>query len=359
MPIPPVYTDTVPMLGTPLPLEPARYVRNGMVPNANFESDAAAHLNAAAACRRKQIFGWGCGLDDIPSPSSVTRTRWRFAGHTGVLLRRLHALVTMARSHVVIGGGTGTNPTCTVYITNADGSTVYGQASASFGSSPTATNDTPNEFGVFDLEIACPADTDIFGRVEDSDGGRCIAITVYEEAKKISAANGYIVPQSVAVTGPIYDGRRQDMYELATELHKKNAAPLWPFTVDDQSSPLVTASSTWTNIIDSSTSVSASSAGATLDLRYCKTRSTSSVPCVLAIYGSMESSGVGISGDVRIVDSSGTVVDTVSVTSTTAGWVTAAIDMPARLDKFDLQYRSADNLNSFNLGAASLFQYAA
>lgn len=358
---PPIQPPQPPLsLQTPVPIQYRRYARNGLVPHAVFESDLAASLNFAAAVRNKQLFHQGCDLLNIPAGSGTARDRWRFAAHTSPMLRKLRAQVVMASNEIIAGGGTGANPTVTLYITNADGSTVYGQASANYGATGTTTNDAPDELGALDLEITgVPPDTDVYGRFEDSDGGRLVAATVYEESLSILASNGYVVPSVVSATAPIYDARRETMYELATKLWKRGAAQLINWTVDDQSSPRLTAFGTARNLIDNtSITVGADTPGYVLDLRYCRTLARDTVPCVLAVYGKM-STGAD-TGQVKILDSTGSTIGSVSITSTTARWHTAVVDMPATNEKFDLQFRCITGGlgDSFTVGAASLYQYA-
>lgn len=359
MPTPPIHPPTAPLsLQTPSRLEPARSARNGMVPNAVFESELAAALNFVGAVRSKQYFNQGCDLSAIPAGSGTTRDRWRFGARTGPLLNKVHARVTLGQHNITLGSGV--NPTVTLYLESADGSTVYGQASASFGATGSTPSDVPSEWSDVELEIFfVPADTAIYGRFEESDGGRLIAACVYEESLAMTAANGYVVPSPVSVTAPIYDARRQTMYELGTLLWKQGAAHLINWTADMQSSPRLTAFGTARNLVDNtSTAVGADTPGYTLDLRYCRTLATTTVPCVLAVYGAM-SSGTD-SGQVKILDSSGSTIGSVTITSTTASWHTAVVDMPATHEKFDLQFRCVTGGlgDSFTVGAVSLYQYA-
>ena len=358
---PPVTVTPGPLsLQTPAPLQIARYVRNGLVPHALFETDAGASLNFVAASRTKELFRYYGNVASINSGTIVARTRWRFASHTGPVLRRIRAIVMMAhQSH-----GTAGSPSATLYITDASGGTVYGSGSWSFGASATGVGDFPSEFGVGEIIIGgVPADTDIYGRFEDSQDARLISACVFEESKKVLAGNGYVLPSQVAALGPIYDDRREDMYELATTLWKRGAAQLFNWTANLGATGVSTTSATLTNIVDnSSTAVAASTPGYTLDLRYCRTRALATVPCKLVCYGEwVKGASVNTAGGtVAIKDSGGNTIGSIANgwTDTAPGWASTTINMPATNEKFDVMYASDSGNGSFELAAVSLFQYA-
>lgn len=345
------------IIQTPTPIHVARYARNGLVPHAVYESEIASSLNFAAAVRTKQLFSGGCAVNAIPSSDIVPRVRWRFAAHTGPLLGKIWCRVLLARADKASGGGGAS--TVTLYLTNADGSTVYGSGLYARGGngSGAAVTDTPDEYAQGDIEIfGVPADTDVYGYIEDGIGARVISACVYEESLPLYAANGYVVPSQCAATMPIYDARRKTMYELATRLWKRGAAHLFNWTVDKQSSPRTINNGIAKNIIDNtSTIVSTATPGPTIDLRYCRTRARSTVPCVFAVYASM--SGAADTGEVYLMDSTATPLATISISGTAAKWYTVAVDLPATLAKYDLQFGNPDALETLSVGAASLYQY--
>lgn len=358
MPTPPVYQDYIQSFATPQRIHSKRTARNGLIPSASLETELANSMNFVSAIRGKCL-SWATPIADVPAGSGSTRTRWRFFTHTSPFLRRLRAMVYMATADTTGGGGGGSNPSMSITVTNADESTTYGTATYSYGAFLGTPVDTPERFGHGEITIACPADTDVAIRVDDVNGGRVIAVAIQEEMLKLNSANGYIVPANVSIASPIYDARRQLLFETATAAWNRQAAHLCSWTVDDQSVPRLTAFNTSRNLIDNtSIAVSAATPGPTLDLRYCKTRSSTTVPCMLAVWGAM-STGAD-TGQVRIVDSSGSTIGSVLITSTTASWHTAVIDMPAALDKVDPQFRCITGGlgDSFTVGAVSLYQYA-
>lgn len=355
MGLPPTQTQTVQTLQTPAPIHVAKYCRNGLIPHAVLETELGNSLNFAAAIRGKNLFTWGAPIATLAT-SNGNRNRWRAAAHTSPLLRRLRAMVYMARNDADPNG----TPSVTIAITNADESVTYGSntlASANnvVGGTP---DDTPNEFVAGEIIIGgVPADTDIFIRVEDDNNGRVLAVSIQEEMVKLISGNGYILPPNVSVSTPIYGQRREDMYELATLLHKRQAAQLWNWTVDLQSSPITTNTNTNKNIIDTGvTSVSAASPGATLDTTYCRTRSLATVPCKFYVRAKMSAS-TDI-GEVTLRNAAGAAVATVEVNGTVETWYSTTANLTAADGKLDVTYANPDLNETLSVYAASLFQYA-
>lgn len=335
---------------TPAPIHVARYARNGLLPHAVFETELGNSLAFAARIRVKSLLSWFVPFADIPSDSGSTRTRWRAAAHTSPMCRRLRAVVYLAQQD----SADATEAGCAVYATNADASTTYGSGTYQFGTSSTGTTnaDVPSEFSIGEIVISAPADTDIFLRVDDTGKGRLISCTIYEEGLPIWTGNGY--PQSqVAVTSPILDDRRAAMLQLATNLWKRGAAHLWNWSRDLQSSPLTVVATTLNVIDGTSSTVSAATPGATIDLRYCRTRSVSTVPCVFAAWASMSAG----SGEILLKDSGGNTLATLTINSSTAAWYTTTVDLPAALAKYDVLASNAA-AGTLSVGAFSLYQYA-
>lgn len=352
MGLPPTQTQAVQSLQTPAPIVVAKYARNGLIPHAVLETELTHSLNFAAAIRGKNLFTWSLPIASM-SASGGSRTRWRAAAHTSPLLRRLRAMIYAARNDADANA-----PAVTIAVTNANESTTYGTATLAtnnnFGGS--TSDDTPNEFISGELVIGgVPADTDVYIKVSDEANGRVLAVSIQEEMVKLISGNGYVLPAGVSVMTPIDAARRETLYELATTLWKRQAAHAWNWTVDNQASPITESAGTSKNIIDSSTSVSAATPGATLDLRYNRTRGLTTVPCVFRAYA--ENTGGAGPNAVLLKDSGGATVATISGV-TTAGWYSTTVNLPASLAKYDIWFNGTSGGGTFKLGAVSLFQYA-
>lgn len=338
---------------TPTRLHHARFVRNGLIPHAQYESDLTNALNFVGACCNKELFRNGCALTDIPDSSGTTRVRWRFAGHTGPLLRQLRATLYMARKNA---GDPIFSPKVTVYITNADESTTYGSATFQFGAAPLGgANDWPSEFGQGMVIIeGVPASTTIYGRIEETDEARLISASVYEQSKPISAANGYVVPDVVSAQQPILDERRQAMLELASSLWHEGAAPLYSWSADIQSSPKTTTSTSPVNILDGAAVVDETSPAPTLDTSYGGTAARpNAVPCTFAVRAKV----TGGSGRVYLEDVLGGTLAAISFTETTETWKSTTLDLEALTGKYHVTFE-ADSGETISAYAASLFQLA-
>jgi hypothetical protein len=357
MPLPPGATDYWGALAleTPAPLQAARYVRNGMVPHAQFETELAASINFAAASRPKEMFRFYGNIPDAPSSGGGgERSRWRFASHTGPRFRQLRVTFLLARQTL----SDSNLASAKLYITNADASTTYSVGEFAFGTGPGASSDTPADLGWGEVVMTdIPADTDIYGQFVDVEGGRLISATVAEDSLALLTPNNYVLPSAVAVKGPIYDSRFESMLTLARDTWSRGAAQLANWTSDtDATAPIIT-DSTYTNIVDAtSTTVSAATPGYCLDLRYCRTRTRDTVPCKLFAYGSTTT---GSPTAVGIHDSSGALLGAITGFTTTPTWRSTTIDMPAAEDKYDLMFKSGGaGADFFSLYATSLYQYA-
>jgi hypothetical protein len=350
MPLPPGTTDYWGPISieTPAPLQPARYVRNGLVPHAQFESHLTTSLNFAAASRPKELFRYYGNVSDIlDSGGGSTRSRWRFAAHTSPQLRQLRVTMLLARQTA----SDVNEASAKLYITDAGGSTTYSVGQFWFGTGPHVSGDVPSGWGWGEVVMTdVPPDTDIFGRFEDVEAGRLISAMVVEECLPVIPGNGYMLPPQVAVKAPIYDKRYQGELTLARDTWRRGAAHLLNWTADTTAQ--TTSSGSPTNIVDGvSTTVSAATPGYYLDLRYCGTRTRSDVPVVMAVYASV---GPTLTGTVTLVDSGGSTVLSRSVTSTTPAWVTVSGTLPSSLDKYDLQFSCAN----MSVYAVSLYQHA-
>src|SRR5690606_624965 len=98
-----------------------------------------------------------------------------------------------------------------------------------------------------------------------------------------------------------------------------------------------------------------SNPGYTIDLRYCRTRSKTTVPCVLAVYGWMESTA---GGSLQSREGANVLASITGWTSTPT-WQTVAVDLDASLTTYTLYFANGGIGRTFNVGAVSLFQYAA
>jgi hypothetical protein len=128
---------------------------------------------------------------------------------------------------------------------------------------------------------------------------------------------------------------------------------------DSTNAPRSIATSTPTNLHDgTTTAISSSSFGHTLDMRY-KDRltQTSGVPCKMYVYAGMAAAGA--SGTVYLKNSAGTTITSVAGFTSTAGWQSVQFNLPATLDKYDLMGANGGVGTTLKVHAVSIFEHEA
>ncbi len=209
-------------------------------------------------------------------------------------------------------------------------------------------------------------DTDYYAVFTDVNYCRMMSACVHELSSMTEHFSGYL-PQHIPVGGDILDEYRQNLVTLQYNLWRRGGATVLNYTSDgdDGVAPygtpvLETTSNTARNIIDNtSTSISAATPGYTIDMTGKERLSqTSGVPCVMKAFGVM-ASGSGL-GRVYLKDSAGaTVASITDVWNSTASWQSVAFNLPATVDKYDLQFSraaSTDLANPFTLYAVSIWE---
>jgi hypothetical protein len=308
--------------------------------------------------RSKQVGRWRSPIQSVHTTNSAgsSLNRWRFVYHAGTHATRLYARMIAARAYT---DGTPAEPFVRLLIELSDGTDV---GTIDFHmSNVQRSSDTPNEWSetVLPLRdsngdiVELTPDTDYYGTFIDFDGGRLISATVYETSLAADTDNGYL-PDGPVAGSPVFDEDRGDLTTVLRNAWKRNAAALWHWAADTDALAPTNTTATDTNVIDASTSVSAASAGATLDLRNRSTVRRTTVPCKLFVYGK-NTVGTGSSGQVQLKDSGGTNLVTINLTSTTAAWFSATVDLPATLAKYDVTFDTGAGTTT--VYAFSLIQY--
>lgn len=322
-------------------MQERRWVTNGRAPQADLYTVLATQANQAVAYRRKEMFragGLANALSSVAPPS--TRTRWRFRGHTGPMTSRLVVILMVLPASSAV-----TSPYVSVNIT--DGGTYNVTKTFYFGSTGTGGSN-PSDVGTTKLYFpGVPSDAEIYGTFTDKDGARLVSAVVYEEALATDTANGYS-DQNFAAQQPIYDSHRSAIAQLAGNMWTRGAAHAWNWSADQDSSATVVTGATLNVIDGTSTTVTTSTPGATLDMRYKNSVGLSSVTCTFAVYANM---GLG-TGSVILKDSSGVAIATATI-GTTLQWYTATALLPAVSAKYDVH---ATCVNTMTVYAFSLYE---
>ena len=194
-----------------------------------------------------------------------------------------------------------------------------------------------------------PADTDVYGAFYDVDHARLVAGEVYEQALDADTVNGYF-SQQIATTSPIFANHRSDMATAMSLLWKRGGAHIW----NHNPSNAVTRSGADLNLLDSvSTTISASTPGPQLDLRYKNRQSRTTVDVVFQVYASVAGGGFG--GSVKLKDSTGTVQLQVNGIGPTPQWLAVTGTLPATQAKYDCTFSTSGG--TIIVLAVSLYEF--
>lgn len=337
------------------PIQIRKHVRNGAHPDAELMALLAESANHAARWMSQEVCSFGMPLDSIYAAESAVR--WRAAWHSSPFAKHLYVRFACVRQGK-IGFSHSADPYVKLTVTDATEATTYGTAEFHFGYSSSGDNDdVPSGWGHVGLVLkssgtnaTIPADTDLFLKIENTNDCRVISAMVWEISMGPDTANGYAA-QNYAAFSPVMADDRGDVASVARDMWKHGAAKLWM-----QSHPgTAYLSTTYRNIIDrSSTTVSAATPGATLDLRNrtSKRLEASGVPVKMWVYGT----ATGASGAVGIHDSTGALIAEILVPVGSA-WSSATFYLPATVAKYDLLEKAG--AGSITTDAVSLIQYIA
>ena len=328
-------------------IQPNSYGRNGQIAAGNAMASLCRGVNQCLRWRTKELYSSPGDYDGInASAGAGPTTRWRTYVHTGPYVTTMRWFMTLARPS---SGSTG-SPKASIAVTTTAGAAVA-SADANYGYGSTTT--TLESMAEFTGTLTVSADTDYLITFTVADNGRLVNALLCEESIAPTTANGYVADLYTSLT-PIQDDARLAIQTALYALHRRGAAVVFDAHLDAHSS---IASATDTNIIDgSSTAVAASSPGWTLDMRY-KARlkdAAVGVSCTFAAYGSM---AAGTNGSVKIKDSAGATLATITGFTTTPSWRTATVTFPATKAKYDVTYSTT--ASTFTLNSVAVFEYAA
>jgi hypothetical protein len=341
------------------PIQERRWVRNGLIPDAEFQSGVCMTANQIARYRGKELFRSSgmCGFDTsgtdalLASTGGTDRDRWRSFCHTGPFTTQIAVDFVMCLQ----SDNKPFNPAGRMRVLTSGGS-IVGDAVYHFGNSLTIADNVPSNWGFGTGYVNVSPDTDYQLLFSDVDNARMISATAYEVTLDPDTSNGYIQP-GYAATRNIYDADRSDPMLLASSLWKRGGAHLFNWTVDSQASPQVNSLLSTKNVIDGiSTGVDATTPGFTIDLTGCNRRSQSSVPVVLWAYGKWGGAS-GTGGLVRLRSTNtGAVLATITGFPIAGGWKSATLNLDPSKDKLDLCWASTTGGTNFSIYAASLYQ---
>lgn len=330
----------------PQVIEYHRDTHNGMYPSANYYRrivDAANHL---VAYRHREVYQRTAPLGNASYGSSGTATlaRWRF--RTGYGVTRLQARVLLGQDN---SGGVAAAPTAKLVIGGVDlGPWAYGVSAV-------ATDDAPSGLASFVGELAVSPATAYECSLVTEDYARVLGVSLCEFGDEtVDESTLYFSAWQPAAGGEIYDAHQERLALGLSQIWRRNGGTVvhWGRLTG---AARTRSAATAVNLIDgSSTTPSSSTPGWRLDLRYRNSYARSGVPFELSVYGAVPAG----TGAVRLVDSAGATVLSVTVNSSTAQWFTATGTLPAAVDKYDL-HLVGDGTNTVSVYAVSLQEWEA
>lgn len=326
-----------------------RYALNTLTPASQFYGRLVSVVNHCTAYRHRAVYSrsWRLANTSYGYTGTTTLVRWRFrAGHGVVGLRVVMILGRDA------SGGTGTNPRVTFTVTGGQSVTFY------YGTSTAVATDAPDELRVVADTVTIAADAAYTGTIEAIDYARVLAVLVYEVgAETIDESTEWFnatIPQARA---EIFDGFHGKLLQGLSEIHRHNAGTVAHWSTINGAARTRT-SATPINLVDNSTTGAPSDAtrGFKLDLTYRATEGVATVPMEIGVYGS--SAGGSPLGTVTLVDSTNTVVATVTLNNGTPQWFTTTVNLPATLAKYDVRF-AGDGTNAVSVIAFSIVEWEA
>lgn len=333
----------------------SRYARNNRVPDSSFQNELIGLANSAAAYRGKDIFRSVGSIANTPGSSGGTRTRHRFAFHTGPYCYLIAAHFVMAP---LLDGAQDSGYSQLTITTTGGGAVGSAKKYAPISpGGPASTSDVPNNFVTGTVYVSVSADTDYLGSIIDGDFGRCLSVDVFEILLAPDTGSGFL-DSNVVGNGPIYSTDREDIMPIGDAIWRRGASSLinWCSEVDSAARVIV-ATTADKNVVDnSSATVATSTPGYTLDLTGKATVASGGVPVVFTAYGA-QSGGLANGSGVKLKDSSGTTLADIHPGTGANAWFSTTLLLPATKAKYDLQHYATATGGTFTLYAISLYEY--
>ena len=351
------------LLGLPLAelhypriIQPSRWATNGRPPDIRFLRALVRSQNHAMAYRRKTFLRWG-DLDSPPDGLSGDVTRFRWRCHTGYGATHIGLVLGLGLDNKA----SGASPAVQLEITPVGGGAATTVTSTG-GASTTGTDDYPSQILWRREKLAVLPNTTYECRLITKDYGRIVSVCAYEIASPfVDPRKDYYVGEQPGVEAPVTDSLRERILVGLSSLWRRNGSHLYSWPGDPSGTQPTFATSTWTNIIDGSTTSSSSTPGFALGdadevtlLAQPRRSKGDALDVVLAAHGSMAS---GSGGEVRLIDNNGTAWMTLTGIGTTSQWyaTTGTISLDG-ITKLDAQARATSS--TLTLNAVSLYTYA-
>jgi hypothetical protein len=337
----------------PQRIDALELARNNQVPDSRLANQMGNALNFINAYCRKQVLAANQANYTGTAGASGDNI-WRGYFHSGHAARALRFIYILAP-----GSGSALSPVKDPYVTLSV--KKVGSAAVTvndhWGASLAATDRSPNKVMLHEQIFAIDADSDYELLVSATAGGTPVSIVAFEIGHdQLDNTVNYMLAPSYGYS-EIYDANRQRLSQGSSEIWKRNASHLVAAT-RGQSTAVNFTGGTWTNFIDGTTAVAATSSGYMLGngLLTPYMRQTQTAPKYgMAVYGSV-SGGAG-TGEARFQTDGGATLATVTGINGTPGWFTATGTMgatPTAFGKCDPQCRMS-GAGTVSIEAISLY----
>lgn len=336
---------------------PHRHARNGFIPEAPFIRRTVKAQNHIMAYRRKS---WLNASDFTGRfTGSAGTDLYRCYGHAGYGATHLGIIVALGLD----SSGTGADPYVRIARTASTlGTTNLDIHGGNYDNAAGAPTDAPSEIIWREGRIPLTANEAFSVVVTAADYARVMSICLYEIASNvITNSTSYYLEAEPVVEFPVYDTYRQKQLQGLSQIWRRNGGHLLTYPGAGTGTASTSASTTWTNVIDAATSVSATTAGYYLgdgdaDLNMMRRATDTTVDVVLAAYCSVTNSATG---EVRLQDGSGTICSITGMGTAAAWYTTTTTIATSSLEKADLQFRTSNAANTISLHAVCLYAYLA
>jgi hypothetical protein len=344
-------------------IQPARFARNAMVPEYGFAARCADAQNHVNAYRHKTPLVWSDWVN-VGAGVSGTTAALRFRYHSGHNATSLNFLLAIGLDASTGGGGggggtLGADPGVQIDVKISGGATTT--STVHQGANAASTADTPSNIAWRTVTVAITANTDYEVTISTIDYGRILSACAYETGATVVDSSNYFVNYDPTIGFPIYSQFRKAQLQGTSTLWRHNGPQLVTWPGNYPNAAPTNGTTTWKNVLDDATVVSASTAGfkpmgGDMSL-LTRLSDGNTLDVVLSVYCSVTGSATG---EVRFQDSTGTRCSITGM-GTAAAWYTLATTIAATdtIDKLDLQFRSSNALNTITLHAVSLFAYLA
>jgi len=343
-------------------IEPARWCRNGQVPDAYLLRRLVGMQNHLMAYRRKTFARWG-NVDTIEAGATGDLNMWRFRGHTGYGATH----VEFALGVIPPASFSDTlTPTVTISLTEVG----VGTTSEVLTFAPNASSITaaPDRVSWVYPRIAVSANATIEVVVTTNDFVQIQSFGAYEIASPaVAGGTDFYHEIAQGIEQPVIDSIRQRLMQGFRGMWKRNGQHLLSFLGDGSGTNPSVTGTTCTNVIDGGTGGWAASSpgvyisdtgngGPALPYRLSDGGSPG-FQCVLAVYGQVTTASNG--GEVRLYDDAEGEVIKITGITTTLQWhtTTATIANIDTLAKLDLEMRHATAGHTLRVDAVSLYTY--